>query len=232
MTKIIVDLSCGGYKDGDQVVSWLSSNVAHMYDIKKNLLVKAPNFTGYPHGSLFGSAFIEGTAEELKTFLDLFARNYPDDHTQRDVGHIVEAIDRGEQLIRCYRTVWPGRFGEERADSQMFARMAQVITYEDRGAGFGHLPSARDTFRLHSLWEVTGVTVLDTGVHVKFMNDFSMAFSYHELGFEFNEAEDQAARPTGAEYERFIQCCQKVADRFDEKLAWFAAEIERDPRYK
>lgn len=228
MPKIIVDLSCGGYKDGDNVVSWLSSNVAHMYDIKKNLLQKAPNFTGYPHGSLFGSAFIEGTADELKTFLDLFARNYPDDHTQRDVGRIVEAIERGEQLIRCYRITWPGRFPEERADSQAFARMAQVITFEDRSAGFGHLPSARDTFRLHSLWEVSKVIFLDTNLHVHYLNDFSMAFSYYELGFEF----DENGSPEGADFERLMQRVKTIADRYDEKLAWFAAEIERDPRYK
>jgi hypothetical protein len=230
MPKIIVDLSCGGYKKDGEVVSWLSSNIAHMYDIKKNLLLKAPNFTGYPHGQLFGSAFIEGTAEELKTFLDLFARNYEDEHTQRDVGSIVEAIDRGEQIIRCYRIVWPGRFPEERADSQMFARMAQVILFEQRGS-YGHLISERDTFRLHSLWEVTKVILLDTNLHVHYRNDFAMAFSYHELGFEFNEAEDQSARPTGDDYSRLLECVKKIADRFDEKLAWFAAEIERDPRY-
>lgn len=227
MPKIIVDLSCGGYKKDGEVVSWLSSNIAHMYDIKKNLLLKAPNFTGYPHGQLFGSAFIEGTAEELKAFLDLFTRNYEDDHTQRDVGRIVEAIDRGEQLIRCYRIVWPGRFPEERADSQMFARMAQVILFEQRGAGFGHLISERDTMRMHALWEVTDVILLDTNLHVKFRNEFAMAFSYYEIGFEF----DENGKPEGADYERLEQCVQKVADRFDEKLAWFAAEIERDPRY-
>lgn len=228
MPKIIVDLSCGGYKDGDKVVSWLSSNVGHMYDIKKNLLQKAPNFTGYPHGSLFGSAFIEGTADELKTFLDLFTRNYPDDHTQRDVGRIVGAIERGEQLIRCYRITWPGRFPEERADSQAFARMAQVMLFEQHSAGFGHLPSTRDTFRLHSMWEVSKVIFLDTNLHVHYLNDFSMAFSYYELGFEF----DENGSPEGADFERLMQCVKKVADRYDEKLAWFAAEIERDPRYK
>lgn len=228
MPKIIVDLSCGGYKDGDQVVSWLSSNIIHMYDIKKNLLLMAPNFTGYPHGLLFGSAFIEGTAEELKKFLDLFARNYPDDHTQRDVGRIVEAIDRGEKLIRCYRIVWPDKFGAERADSEMFARMAQVITFEDRHAGFGHLPSARDSFRLHSMWEVTDVILRDTNLHLHFRNEFSMAFSYYEIGFEF----DENGKPGGADFERLMQCVKKVADRYDEKLEWFAAEIARDPRYK
>lgn len=232
--KIIVDLSCGGWQQDGKVVSWLSSNVAHMYDHKKELLAKAPGFTGYPHGHFYGSAFIEGTADELEKFFAEFIKEYDEDLTLAEVEKILELVRQGQPLIRCYRIIWPGRYEPEREDSEMFARMAQVITHEDRGAGWGHLGAACDDLRLRSLWEVTNVILLDTCYHVHFRNGFSMALSYHEIGFDFNEDEEapQQKKPEGADYDRFIECVKKVADRYDEKIEWFAEMMKADPRYK
>jgi len=231
--KIIVDLSCGGYTDPDtkEVKSWLSSNIGHMYDHEKELLAKAPGFVGYPHGNFYGSAFIEGTAAELEAFFAEFVKEYDDEHTAREVPMIMERVRRGDRLIRCYHIVWPGRYPEERVDSQTFARMHQVLAHEECRS-WSHLGSMRDHMRQYALWEVVNVGLYDTWFSIEYRNGHKPNFSYYEIGFEFNtdETAPEKPKPAGEDFVQFMKCVEAVAGRYNEKLAWFEQHMRQEPR--
>nr|DAF93586.1 MAG TPA: hypothetical protein [Myoviridae sp. ctshb19] len=225
MSMQIIDLSCGGWKQGE-VINYFGSNVSHMYDVKKDLLAKAPNFTGYPKGNNFGSAFIEGEADQLHDFLTAFARFYDDESTWRTTHSLHNAIDAGTPVIRAYRHAWPGRFPEELPESLLLAKFAQIIVMEERGAGFGHLVNERDSFRIYCLWEVEKFQIQKDCIAMRHMNGFERVEKFETFGFEWPGQE----KPQGADLERLWQQINVVANRYHEKMQWFAEAIANDPR--
>uniref|UniRef100_A0AB39CEW7 Uncharacterized protein n=1 Tax=Pseudomonas phage HRDY3 TaxID=3236930 RepID=A0AB39CEW7_9VIRU len=223
--KIIVDLSAGGWIKDGKPHSFFSSNVGHMYEHRKELLAKAPNFTGYPF-NFYGASFIEGTPDELQTFFEAFVEEYDEESTVREVQSIMGAVARLEPLIRCYRHVWPDRYPDELKDSVMLARCAQVLSHEDRFS-HGHLICERDQFKQYCLWEVESFRVQKDRISIVHINEFCRDVKYKEIGFAW--ASDKA--PEGPDLDRLWACLQKVADRYDETLAWFERAISEDPRY-
>lgn len=223
----IIDLSCGGWQQGE-TINYFGSNVSHMYDVKKDLLAKAPNFTGYPKGNNFGSAFIEGTPEQLHDFLIAFGAEYDDAGTLQTVRGLHYAIDAGTPVIRAYRHAWPGRFPEELPESLLLAKFAQIIVMEERGAGFGHLVSERDSFRTYCLWEVEKFQIQKDRIAMRHMNGFERAEKFSTFGFDWHGQE----KPQGDDLERLWQQINVVANRYHEKMQWFAEAIANDPRLR
>jgi hypothetical protein len=214
------------------------ANVCHMYDIRKDLMSKAPNLRGYPHPE-YGSMFIQGTGLELDSFLNEFSAVYDDAQTREAVADMQRALREGEPLIRAYRYLHPEKYNPVLEDSYMFGKFSQVYMVENQFS-FGHMISARDTFIGHALWEVVEVEYTPKDFTLIFVNGFAMTFTYNEIGFDFDEETDFAPdyspaprkAPEGETLKKLQQHIRTIADRYDEKLAWFAQQIANDPRYK
>lgn len=213
------------------------ANVLHMYEIRKDLMAKAPNLRGYPHPE-YGSMFIQGTGLELDKFLNEFSTVYDDAQTCEACDDMQRALREGQPVIRAYRYLHPEKYQPVFPDSYMFGKFTQVYMVEEQFS-FGHMISARDSFIGKALWEVVDVTYTPKNFTVYFVNDFAMAFTYKEIGFEYDEETDFApdyspasrTAPEGEAMVRLQQCIRSYADRYDEKLAWFAEQIANDPRY-
>lgn len=230
VTRHFIDLSSGER-------NMFGANVLHMYEIRKDLMAKAPNLRGYPHPE-YGSMFVEGTGLELHKFLDEFYAVYDDKDTGDAVADMQRALRDGQPVIRAYRYLHPENYRPVFPDSYMFGKFTQVYMVEEQFS-FGHMISARDSFVGKALWEVIGVEYTAKNFTVYFVNEFAMAFTYKEIGFDFNEETDfaqdfsPASRPApeGEVLKRLQQHIRSYADRYDEKLVWFDEQIAQDPRY-
>lgn len=214
----IVDLSSG---ERDM----FGANVLHMYDIRKDLMAKAPNLRGYPYPE-YGSIFVEGTGLELNQFFNEFSAVYDDALTSEAVADIQRALREGEPVIRAYRMLHPEKYEPVMVDSYMYGKFSQVYMVDNQFS-FGHMISARDSFIGHALWEVIRIEYTPTDFTLVFINGFAMLFSYKEVGFEYTGTE----APNADQQKKLRDHIQVTADRYDEKLAWFDQMIASDPRY-
>jgi len=224
-SKIIVDLSAGGWIKDGVPHSFFSSNVGHMYEYRKDLLAQAPGFTGSPF-NFYGASFIEGTPSELQKFFGAFVEEYDEESTLREVQSIMAAVTRCEPIVRCYRHVWPDRYPPELKESVTLARAAQVLSHEDRFS-HGHLGSERDQFRVYCLWEVESFRVEKDRIAVVHLNGFSRSIRYSEIGFDW----PGIYAPVAEDRERLMQCVETTAQRYSAILEWFAECMANNPQY-
>ena len=225
--KVVVDLSCGGYRKNGKVISWLSSNFIHMYENKKDLLAQAPGFIGFPH-SMFGAGIIEGTPQEIHKFFGEFLKEYDEPSTKREVWDILHAVDRGCTMVRCYHVVWPDRFEPEHPDSLMWARAMQVLIDELRGAGIGHVGSHINGMRLRATDEILRLDVHAVGIQFESRYGFDPSFTYTEIGFDWH----CKYPPLNDDFVRLQKHMQEIANRFEPRIEELRAMMANDPRYK